>query len=142
MKILLTRFENSKYGTFGRLSFPGFSCFTAEPPWKDNKQNLSCIPLGTYKALIVKSLHFGLVYSIVNVPKRSNVLFHSGNFAGDIELGLITHTHGCVLLGSKIGVLSNQKAILLSVVAKRKFWNFLKEQEFELNITSSIEGFL
>lgn len=60
------------------------------------------------------------------VEGRSHVLFHWGN--------LPRHTRGCVLLGSKIGKLKGQDAVLMSKATTRKFFKHLNKQPFLLEV--------
>ena len=51
-KLLLVRLFSNDDGTFGKLTLPsGYSCFTAELPYRDNKKDISCIPKGLYKII-------------------------------------------------------------------------------------------
>ena len=80
--------------TLGRLTLPGFSCFTLELPWVDNKSYVSCIPDGSYMCKVGYSNKNGLVIHINNVPDRTYIQIHAGNYTSDIE--------GCTLVGSGI----------------------------------------
>lgn len=77
--------------TLGIMNFKDFRCFTLELPDLDNKSNVSCIPEGTYLASKHMSPTKGHCVSIKNVPMRSNILIHVGNFTSDIQ--------GCILVG-------------------------------------------
>ena len=48
MIVRLVRHAYLPVGTFGRLWLPGFDCWTVERPWKNNRRNVSCFPIGTY----------------------------------------------------------------------------------------------
>jgi hypothetical protein len=106
-------------GTQGVLILPsGVFCNTLELPWRDNIRKRSCIPLGEYDVEIRTSPKFGQVYEVKMVPDRSYILTHSGNLAGDIEKGYLSHVEGCILLGSYWGVINKQLARLpASIVA-------------------------
>lgn len=65
---------------------------TLELPWKDNQRNISCIPKGEYVAKVHTSPRFGRCLWIQDVPNRSEVLVHRGNYYTDIR--------GCILIGS------------------------------------------
>ena len=119
----IVRYRFSDQGTEGVLSVPGVgvSFFTLELPWRGNRRSVSCVPSGEYLCGIVQSPRFGRVYHIRDVPERSHVLLHSGNFAGDVSLGLRSHVEGCVLLGLKAGELHGQRAVLCSRMAVRRF---------------------
>lgn len=83
--------------TLGRLSADSFQCFTLELPWLENQRGVSCIPRGQYKAFKRNSPKNGLVVEFRNVPDRSNIQIHSGNYTRQIE--------GCILVGSSIAFL-------------------------------------
>ncbi|HTG26048.1 MAG TPA: DUF5675 family protein [Reyranella sp.] len=93
MMILALLRTDSSAVTFGRLTLPdGLSFHTLEPPWRDNLNNVSCIPAGTYtlkRRFSVK--HRCILFEITAVPDREDVELHIGNFLKD--------TLGCVLLG-------------------------------------------
>lgn len=117
MNVTITRRKpdgsfNPDEGTPGVLSIEGsaFSCATLELPWRDNEPDKSRIPAGTYQASLVSTVNPALmpkVYALENVPGRSNVLIHNGNFAGDTAMGFKSDVEGCTLLGSMIGTLDN-----------------------------------
>lgn len=130
----LTRFETSDHGTFGVLSFPGFACFTLEPPDKGNARNISCVPRGSYLVKIRISPKYGPVFWVSNVPNRSFILIHSGNFGGAGSAGFKTHTNGCILLGAAVGYLDSQRAVLNSRLTVDEFMGVMDNQDFILNI--------
>ena len=113
--------------TLGRLSVGGFQCFTLELPWLENQRSISCIPRGAYKAFKRQSAKNGLVVEFRNVPDRSNIQIHSGNYTRQIE--------GCILVGSSIAFLdgdsipdvANSKETLAKLLA-------LLPDEFEVTI--------
>lgn len=94
--VTLKRKEDTKYGTFGELYIVDERiCYTLEPPWKDNQENVSCIPIGSY---IVAphwspkhSPKYGMVLKIHGVPEREEILVHPGNW--------LKNTLGCILPG-------------------------------------------
>ena len=97
MKAFLIRLAQDYDRTLGRMMVfdilsPVWTGVTLEPPWKDNKKNISCIPAGKYKVIPHKSPKFGDCLLIKSVPKRSHILFHWGNFPKD--------TQGCILVGT------------------------------------------
>lgn len=135
VRYTLIRNASSDQGTFGVLrSDTGRAWFSLELPWKENQKGISCIPAGIYTVKLRKSPKFGLVYHIQNVPNRSYVLIHSGNYAGDTTKGYKSHVEGCILLGKRVGILDKQKAVLLSKPAIREFMDSLQGNSFELEI--------
>lgn len=131
---LLIRYSGSKQGKRGILVADSKHWHSIELPWNENKQNISCIPIGDYTVTIRISSRYGRVYWITNVEGRSWILFHSGNWAGSTEDGYRTHTKGCVLLGGKRGTLLGQAAVLLSRKAVREFMEVMKGESFKLKV--------
>lgn len=129
MKIVeLIRLEESEQGTIGVLKIDKVVfCWTLEPQDKLNKSNESCIPIQQYMCRRVRSQRFGETFMIINVPRRTNILFHKGNTSND--------TSGCILLAQTIGKLKRQRAILNS---GKTFDNFMLAmsglQQFHLTI--------
>lgn len=94
MTLVLLRVGQTEKGTQGVLRYGGVAfALTFEPPWKDNKQNISCIPAGSYMCQRVQSPQFGNTFEIENVPGRTVCRFHKGNKFRD--------TKGCVLVGEE-----------------------------------------
>ncbi len=76
----------------GELHVPGFHTFaTIERPWLDNERNISCIPEGIYDCVPHNGTKFKNVWRLKNVPDRSAILIHVGNYASDV--------HGCIAVG-------------------------------------------
>lgn len=130
----LFRTVTSNQGTEGILTNGFFSCKTLELPWRENKRSISCIPSGVYTVKIRRSPKYGSVYWVTNVPDRSYILIHSGNYAGDTKKGFKSHVNGCILLGKNHGFLNEQRAILSSRTTVRKFRNAMKDNIFQLTI--------
>ena len=77
-------------GTNGTLFIEGiFFCFTIELPWRDNKRNISCIPVGAYEIDTRFSKKFQHHLIVKNVKGRSFILFHPANDANKELLGCI-----------------------------------------------------
>ena len=104
MKAVITRDKLQEAQTLGTLVLKDdegkklFSCKTLELPWLDNKRNESCIPLGNYKVSPRQSARYNKHYHIQDVPGRSFILIHIGNFKDQ--------TRGCVLVGEKLADLN------------------------------------
>lgn len=64
-----------------------------ELPYQGNQANISCIPVGTYKVVKAISPRYGESFLVKDVPGRSHILIHPGNYNRD--------TKGCILLGAK-----------------------------------------
>lgn len=139
--LILQRDDSTDQGTPGALLADDGSliCYTLELPWRGNEQGLSCIPVGQYMASYLErswSGRFRDIYLLHDVPGRSAILIHAGNYAGDSQLGLRTHTWGCILPCSKHGVLAGQFAGLASRRAKNQLMAYTGRQE----ITITVEG--
>jgi hypothetical protein len=136
--VRIRRTRTSDQGTEGILLAPGFSCYTLELPWRENKSNISCIPIGQYNCEIRKSPRMGNKYWVKKVPKREYILIHSGNYAGDVNKGFKSHVNGCILLGLEMGFISGQRAILNSVIAGRRFMEAMDFDPFILRVTGGV----
>jgi hypothetical protein len=126
--------KRSDHGTEGLLLTAGFNCCTLELPWRENQRSISCIPAGEYIVKIRQSPRYGTIYHVKDVPNRSYILIHAGNWAGDTEKGLKTHVNGCILLGKKHGFLLEQRAVLNSRITVREFMNYMNLEDFKLRI--------
>lgn len=110
----ITRLEESEVGTFGVLRLnKRLLCFTLEPPDRENRKNVSSIPPQQYRCSRFRSRKFGETFEVGDVPGRSAILFHAGNVVGE--------TQGCFLLGTHIGTLRGNRAILASGQAFKAF---------------------
>lgn len=131
----LHRLQEARCGTFGRLTLDGRGiCFTLELGWRDNRNNVSCIPPGRYEVEWIKTPRHGWCYHVKGVPGRFAILIHSANLAGDTTIGCKTHLLGCIAPGLKIGHLGGQIAVLNSATAVRKLADLLDRQSFILDI--------
>ncbi len=134
--VVINRLDSNDEGTPGVMACArvNFSCRVMELPWRDNKVGYSYIPAGTYIVKPYTSQKFGKVYYITGVPGRSAVLFHSGTWAGDVLKNYKTHSRGCILLCTRHGYVSNQRAGLLSKDALRRFREAIGDSPFKLII--------
>lgn len=89
MKATLLRIFDDGKQTLGEFQVGEFTCFSLELPWRENKKQVSCIPIGTYPVRKFNSPKFGMCYAVDNVPDRSQVRIHAGTNFG--------HTLGCIL---------------------------------------------
>jgi hypothetical protein len=107
VKLVLTRIGSTPWGTLGRLiAESGFSCVTMERQWRNNAIKRSCIPAGVYP---LKLRYSPVVYrttkgrhdkgwEVLDVPNRSLIMFHPGNFEDDVN--------GCIAPGRAFSVLN------------------------------------
>ena len=105
--VILTRFLYGQEATFGTMHYGELPiCCTLELPWKQNKSRISCIPTGLYKTVVYQSPTKGKVWLLKDVPGRSMIEIHIGNFPKDIL--------GCIAVGDSFfrdrpGVLNSKK---------------------------------
>lgn len=130
----LYRLKRSDQGTRGMLYCEEFQCNTLELPWRDNQRSISCIPPGEYNVEIRMSPKYGPIYWVKDVPNRSFILIHWGNWAGDESKGYKSNVNGCILLGARRGILNNQWAVLNSRITVRRFMEKMRKTPFILNI--------
>jgi hypothetical protein len=130
----IIRTSSGDQGTKGILVSNNFDCYSLELPWRNNESNISCISEGVYHAEMRISQRLGKHYWIKDVEGRVWILVHSGNLAGDITKGFLSHVQGCILLGKKYGILRNQLAILLSKPTVTAFENYMERKSFVLGV--------
>jgi len=85
--------------TLGILTLNNFQCFTLELPDLNNERNVSCIPEGEYNYFFRESNKNGQVLQLENVPNRTFIQIHKGNFTRQIQ--------GCILVGDGIKFLDD-----------------------------------
>ena len=123
---VLERFAYLPEATLGKLTIDDNVFWIAERPWRGNKKEISCIPSGTYTCKRYVSKRFGETFEVTEVPNRTYILFHVGNFPEK-------DSHGCLLVGSSL--MANTPAVASSKNAMAKFREILKDVEnFELHI--------
>lgn len=126
--ILKRRIYNARQ-TLGELSCNQFTCKTLELPWLNNQPNISCIPEGLYDvrwSFSPKLLRY--TYEVLNVPHRSGIRIHRGNFFFNVE--------GCILLGTDYQDLNHdgEMDVINSTITLELFENFMDHQPFQLKV--------
>lgn len=92
-QITIERKYSSEHCTMGYLVEDNqVIAYTLELPWRDNKNNISCIPKGTYSGTLRYDKNDKWRIELKDVPDRTNVQIHIGNYTSDIK--------GCVLVGT------------------------------------------
>lgn len=98
MKVCLERYKKREKQTDGELFVYDddgelvLHLFTLELPDKNNERRVSCIPEGVYSMKKHRSPKFKNSFWIQDVPGRSEILIHAGNYHHQIL--------GCVLVGT------------------------------------------
>lgn len=135
MKILISRYSFEEKQTIGDLYVLNdkdevvkrFDCL--ELPWLNNQRNISCIPEGNYDAKKHYSPKFKKSFWLQDVPGRSEILIHKGNYHTDIR--------GCILPGLGLSDINNDGFI--DVTSSSKAMNELYEllpDSFEVEVKS------
>lgn len=122
----LVRHTFTENSTIGNLYVNGEQfCHTLELPYRNNENNISSIPLGTYKVIRWNTEKFGKHFKVLDVESRSDIVFHYGCFP--------SKTEGCILLGTGVG----EDRLFNSRRAQRKLSSELKQYK---NFTLTIEN--
>ena len=130
--VRLVRLEESSQGTFGVLTICSqVFCVTLEPSDWLNERNISSIPAQQYQCIKIRSPQFGETFEIVDVPGRSDILFHAGN--------IIANTEGCVILAQYFGKLYDDRAVRNSGATFKEFMEIMKDVSmFHLTIKEEL----
>lgn len=103
-KLILMRKHTASIGTVGVLYTEKLEelCQMLELPWENNKQNFSCIPKGKYHCQQItvdrnNPAFNHKAYEVQQVENRTDILIHTGNWAGDARKGYNTNSAGCLL---------------------------------------------
>jgi hypothetical protein len=126
MKLFLKRYSHEKKQTLGLLYLlkDNNSIIdkwdSLELPWVNNERRVSCIPEGSYKVIKHKSPKFGNTLWLQDVPNRSEILIHKGNFYSDIL--------GCILIGTDLKDINNDDFldVVNSTTAVNQLMDYLK----------------
>lgn len=106
---------------------PIYDCRTLELEEDKNAKRDDCIPKGTYKVVKRKSAKYGNHFHVLDVPNRSFILIHHGNYNKDIL--------GCILVGkSHADINKDGYKDVTSSKATMKELNNLLPDEFILKI--------
>lgn len=128
-------FRSLRHDCFlGGLSFGAWQCYTLELPWRKNEPEISAIPEGVYQCGLRPSAKFGghtggLVYHVMPVQGRTDILIHAGNTARD--------TKGCILIGESwcdengVTFLGNSRRAMIALHA------FTQGRPFTLTIANA-----
>lgn len=126
MELKVVRFETSPDETFGRFLIDDkLKCLTLEDTYRKIKiKGETRIQAGRYKVELYHSPSFSPKYGhkmlhVMNVPNFEGILIHCGNTNID--------THGCLLVGKKIGVLNHKRAVLDSKNAYKEIYPIISE---------------
>lgn len=79
--MIINRYYGKKQ-VIGDLIYKDLQLFTLELPNLGNQRRISCIPEGVYTVVKHTAPKFGECFWIKDVPGRSEILIHTGNYAG------------------------------------------------------------
>lgn len=110
MKGLLLRNESTNSSTTGKLILPWIkehpTIYTMEKAWKDNKKNISCIPIGIYVCKPHVTINRKGIkrdtWQLQNVKDRSGINFDIANYAHELL--------GCIAVG--FGIADNKQQMI------------------------------
>jgi len=140
-RLEIVRFsENDKQSLSKFVVFDDWNCelgqgYMLELPDKGNKRNISRIPEGKYKCVKRVSEKYGDHFHVKDVPNRTWILIHVGNFNTD--------TRGCILPGMSLVDINGDG--LKDVARSGDTMDMLNEllpDEFDLIVTKVINQFL
>lgn len=134
MRIVIERYDYGDKQTIGKLFLLDdhntilSQYWSLELPDKNNKKRVSCIPEGEYIAIKHKSPRFKDCFWIQDVPNRSEILIHKGNYYFDIL--------GCILIGSDLRDLNKDglQDVVSSSKSVRELFNMVKQDRIEVKI--------
>ena len=138
MKLILSRHEDSNLQMLGSMVlFDDDSLFlsrvlTLELPYRNNKFSVSCIPVGEYVITPRWSVKYGNHFQVLNVPSRSMILIHAGNY--------FFQTRGCILVGSAMLDINGDKTpdVLNSKGTLKKLVQQIGNRNVRLIIQNSV----
>jgi len=111
-----------------------FIAHTLELAWRDNEKSVSCVPEGVYGCrvrLARESSSRDYVHLLVqDVPSRSYILFHRGNYPSD--------TRGCILTGTHRA--QSPDKILESTIAHAYLMNYILGNQLSKEINLIIKN--
>jgi Family of unknown function (DUF5675) len=128
IQVIMKRAWEDGRATIGMLTVVGVKhdpIFTLENPKRPTTKD-DRTPAGFYKCEPYSSKKHPDVYILKDVPGRTYILFHVGNYERD--------TLGCILLGSSAGMAKGEPAVLNSVDAFKRFRQIIGKKPFDLTI--------
>lgn len=118
-----------------------FKCYTMELPWKNNREGVSCIPVGNYLMRWTVSPRFTraaqlknpaapnvCTYEVIDVPKRTGIRMHAANMAIQLK--------GCIAPGLQLADINKDGTldVTSSVEALDRLHSILNKEPTALRI--------
>lgn len=132
--VVLQRAWSDARATLGMLSVLGEThdpIFTLENPFRAEVRD-SRIPAGEYLCEPYSGSKHKDVYIVRDVPGRTAILLHTGNFEKD--------TDGCILLGNGAAMSARDPMVTGSRAAFDKFKALIGREEFKLLILERLHA--
>ena len=130
LEAVLFRFSSGIAGTFGNLNGPWGYRLSVELPWRNNRPDVSCIPLGVYPVVWTYSPRFKRhMYLVSQVPGRSGIRLHTANWPHDLE--------GCIGPGRKLAKFGKPKpawGVTNSGSTLHEIESIMNHQPFRLHV--------
>lgn len=130
-KVILERTESNEHGVFGQIVLPDRTLFTAERPWLNNANMISCVPVGEYRCEWTFSQRFQRkLYELQDVPGRTSIRIHPANYVHQLN--------GCIALGTELKLFAGELMLFKSGIAVESLHLFLKLKPFILEIRDAV----
>jgi len=133
LEATITRFAETADSTLGLLTVGDLKLWTLEDAWRDNKNNISCIPTGRYLCTPhgwepgnPHGFKYTNTYQVRGVPGRIGILFHA--------LNNHTQTEGCIGPAYELHFERDKARTLQSAVALQAIKDLVGENSFWLTI--------
>ena len=142
-KATILRTMQGDQGTFGRMIVDAgeLVLWSGELPDRDNVLYFSRINSGIYPCTFKDNSSKGpIVWELHDVPERTDVLLHIGNWCGDITKDYYSDVEGCIVIGLSFGRMippglkNKQRAVISSGKALEKLYAVVGENDIELTI--------
>lgn len=128
-EMTIVRTMEDEYQSLGEFYFDDmfFVGKTVELPWIGNRRNISRIPGGKYTVVKRNSDKYGDHFHILDVPDRTYILMHHGNYKKDTE--------GCIIMGRAHRDINHDGHLdVTSSVNTMKTLNLILPNKFNLTI--------
>jgi hypothetical protein len=124
--VVIWRLQPCKMGTFGKLIYKDFWCYTVELPWENNAPFISCVPVGIYPiklGMFYQTERPYKTWELKQIAGRSDIDIHVANHIGDLK--------GCIGLGNDLGCVDNKWAVLNSKKTHKRFMEAMRDSGAE-----------
>lgn len=131
--VILRRAFQNKEVTLGMLQIKDIEhkpIYTLENPQRETSAD-SLIPAGLYHCEPYSGTKYKSVYKVMNVPGRTDILFHWGNWEFDTE--------GCILLGLGSGTMKGLPAVKNSKKAMDQLRSIIGMEPFFLKVFDPLD---